>query len=381
MKKLLKTINVSNYYNIHEKMGEDVKYVEITYRGIFQKRLAKYIAEGLVYMSRSMGKSAVSFGRYGDSPERNGVPAKYYVALGSVSEEDLIGYSTRVEPEYVDVIAVLDDTLLKGVESWAWQGVQPINLKLREGGAMIVTSRKPMEEVVKLTPSKEFNWTLGKLNWDRSFSGLWAFNDDTTMERVWGAIARVRPDIVDIQHVVEYVKSHKKDKLNERLKAVEEAYEGLVTKTMNPGEGVEFKYNPPRLLTWQEMMEGTAIPAVPRGGRNEQFKRGTTKTERPTVDFDACIKCDLCWVYCPDGCFDKTPEGYYDIAYDYCVGCGICAEVCPVKNCIVMVDEKRLPDYTRPYSMWKANKAEYKKWLQNARQEVRERPIVPGLGR
>ena len=119
MKKLLKTINVSNYYNIHEKMGEDVKYVEITYRGIFQKRLAKYIAEGLVYMSRSMGKSAVSFGRYGDSPERNGVPAKYYVALGSVSEEDLIGYSTRVEPEYVDVIAVLDDTLLKGVESWA----------------------------------------------------------------------------------------------------------------------------------------------------------------------------------------------------------------------------------------------------------------------
>ena len=63
------------------------------------------------------------------------------------------------------------------------------------------------------------------------------------------------------------------------------------------------------------------------------------------------------------------------------MGCGICAEVCPVKNCIVMVDEKRLPDYTRTYSMWKANKAEYKKWLQNARQEVRERPIVPGLGR
>ena len=114
------------------EIEDQVKYVEITYRGIFQKRLAKYIAEGIVYTAREMGKPAVSFGRYGDSPERNGVPAKYYVGIGNgISEEDLIGYSTRVEPDLVDVIVVLDDTLLKGVESWAWQGVQPINLKLK----------------------------------------------------------------------------------------------------------------------------------------------------------------------------------------------------------------------------------------------------------
>jgi len=361
---------------------ENVKYVEITYRGIFQKRLAKYIAEGLVYMARGTNRSAVSFGRYGDSPERNGVPAKYYVAIGEINEEELIGYSTRVEPETVDVVVVLDDTLLKGVESWAWQGVQPINLKMKPGGAMIVTSKRSMEELVKMTPSKPFKWTLAKIDWEKSFSGLWAFKDDTTMERVWGAIARIRPDIVDLEHVTSYIREHKKDRLNERLKAVEEAYEGLVSKTMNPGEGIEFEYVPPRLLTWQEMLEGNSDPCGPQGGRNEQFKRGTTKFERPTVDFDTCIKCKLCWVYCPDECFEETQDGYYDIAYDYCVGCGICAEVCPVKNCIVMVDEKQFNNYERPYKMWRTDKAQYKEWLRTVRSNgERERVMVPGLGR
>lgn len=247
---------------------------------------------------------------------------------------------------------------------------------------MIVTSKRPMEELVKLSPSKPFTWTLAKIDWDKSFSGLWAFKDDTTMERVWGGIARVRPDIASLDQVVSYVKEHKKDRINERLKAIEETYEGLVYKTMSPGEGTEFKYEPPRLPTWQEMLEGTVIQAVPRGGRNEQFRRGTTKFERPTVDFDTCIKCKLCWVYCPDECFEETPDGYYDIAYDYCVGCGICAEVCPVKNCIVMVDEDLFNNYERPYRMWRTDKIQYKNWLQSVRTKgEKERTIVPGLVR
>jgi hypothetical protein len=134
---------------------DEVKYVEIVYRGIFQKRLAKYIAEGIVYTAREIGRPALSFGRYGDSPERNGVPAKYYVGIGNgVNEEDLIGYSTRVEPDLVDTIIVLDDTLLKGVESWAWQGVQPINLKLKSNGTMLVTSTKRINELLEMIPKR-----------------------------------------------------------------------------------------------------------------------------------------------------------------------------------------------------------------------------------
>ena len=33
----------------------------------------------------------------------------------------------RYEPKEVDVTICVDDTLCKGVESWAWYGLQPIN--------------------------------------------------------------------------------------------------------------------------------------------------------------------------------------------------------------------------------------------------------------
>ena len=94
------------------------------------------------------------------------------------------------------------------------------------------------------------------------------------------------------------------------------------------------------------------------------FKRGTTKTQRPAVRFDLCTKCTLCWVECPDECFDPTTDGYYDIEYQYCVGCGKCAEVCPVKECIVMVDELQFEDDHSPWEHWKKDSKEYITWVE-----------------
>jgi pyruvate ferredoxin oxidoreductase delta subunit len=45
----------------------------------------------------------------------------------------------------------------------------------------------------------------------------------------------------------------------------------------------------------------------------------------------------FCWVFCPEGCIDKTTE-VLKIDLDYCKGCGICAVECP-KKCIEMVKE------------------------------------------
>src|SRR6266571_9111766 len=50
--------------------------VEVVYRGIFQKRLANRISRGVVLGARKEGKVGTAFARYGDSPERNGVPCK-----------------------------------------------------------------------------------------------------------------------------------------------------------------------------------------------------------------------------------------------------------------------------------------------------------------
>ena len=61
--------------------------VEIVYRGIFQKQLAGKLSRALVFAARKAGKVGISFGRYGDSPERNGIPAKQFAYIAESPEE------------------------------------------------------------------------------------------------------------------------------------------------------------------------------------------------------------------------------------------------------------------------------------------------------
>ncbi|MFQ5539960.1 MAG: hypothetical protein ACE5FB_06120 [Candidatus Binatia bacterium] len=61
--------------------------VEVVYRGIFQKTLAKHITRGIVLAARKEGKVGIAFGRYGDSPERNGIPAKQYAIVAENDDE------------------------------------------------------------------------------------------------------------------------------------------------------------------------------------------------------------------------------------------------------------------------------------------------------
>ena len=55
------------------------------------------------------------------------------------------------------------------------------------------------------------------------------------------------------------------------------------------------------------------------------------------MDKDKCIKCGLCWIYCPDEAI-FIENGEYEINLDYCKGCGICSKECWT-GAITMVDE------------------------------------------
>ena len=72
----------------------------------------------------------------------------------------------------------------------------------------------------------------------------------------------------------------------------------------------------------------------------------------------------MCWLDCPDECFEVTPEGHYEVVYQACIGCGICAQVCPVKDCIVMVDELRFEDNEDKWQFWKKDHDGYNKWFE-----------------
>ena len=83
---------------------------------------------------------------------------------------------------------------------------------------------------------------------------------------------------------------------------------------------------------------------------------------RPVVNFDTCTKCTLCWIACPDSCFDVTPEYYYDANMESCCGCGVCEQICPVKDCIVMVNETVFTDRNSQFEKFKEGKEEYEEW-------------------
>ncbi len=369
-----------------------IKRVEINYRGIFQKSLGKRIGSDIALIASREGKIAFSNGRYSDSPERNGIPCKYFAFVSpDLSEEELEAEcGAKLDIDEADVSLVLDDTMVKGVEPWGWHGVRPINEKVREKGCLLVVSRKEPSELLKFIARKPFTYRLATLEGDASLAGLWVFKDDLTHERSLGAIAAVDPGIITIEAVESYLLE--KTEEEHRARGAREAYEATLRRIdlVRPKDGIDWPHEIPVLPKWHEFEEGgVVIPAVSRGfkmgpkgqNRNDMFKRGTTKTERPVVRFDLCIKCTLCWLDCPDACFDPTDDGLYDVNYEVCVGCHKCAAVCPVPECIVMVDELKFEDDASPWEHHKRDPEGYIQWAEEKKGRKRVYyPHVTGTG-
>ncbi len=346
--------------------------VEVVYRGIFQKHLGQRITRAIVLAAVKEGKVGISFGRYGDSPERNGIPAKSFAVVAD-NEEDLQAYLSRYEPSDNDVTVAVDDTLCKGVESWAWYGLQPINKLTRPGGTVLITSMQSPDELLRDCHQKDTDWNLAIIKGTASFSGLWVYKDDHTDVRVLGGIAKLAPHVVKLESVEAAIRDEWKDEL--RIASARKAYERVEIRPVRAGEGNKERPYEFRLPKWWEMKEGLVIPGIPvqqevegwdggyRPGRNPTFKKFSTRTMRPVVDFEICTKCTLCWLQCPDSCFDVTPTGHYDAHMEACCGCGVCEAVCPVEKCITMVNESAFEDNVSQFEMYEKDKDAYKTWL------------------
>jgi len=184
--------------------------VEVVYRGIFQKTLAQRICRSIVLAARKRGHTGTAFARYGDSPERNGVPAKQF-AVVAINDLELEASMAKYEPAVVDVSIAVDDTLVKGVESWAWYGRQPIWKPVRKDGFLLVTSTNTPDEVLAQTDTAVRPYTLVIVPGGASFAGLWVFKDDHTDYRCLGALAKVLPDWVRLEDVKALIKEQTKD--------------------------------------------------------------------------------------------------------------------------------------------------------------------------
>jgi len=89
-------------------------------------------------------------------------------------------------------------------------------------------------------------------------------------------------------------------------------------------------------LTWRDLEIG-AIVTEP--GNASQYQTGYWRSDKPIFDSAKCIKCGLCYIFCPEGCIGQNAEGYFEANLFYCKGCGICARECWPKA-ITMVPEE-----------------------------------------
>jgi len=89
-------------------------------------------------------------------------------------------------------------------------------------------------------------------------------------------------------------------------------------------------------MTWKDLEIGCIVTEP---GSAKVYQSGTWRSQRPTYNFDRCIKCGLCALFCPEGCIEQNKEGNFEANLYYCKGCGICARECWTKV-ITMVEEE-----------------------------------------
>ncbi len=91
-----------------------------------------------------------------------------------------------------------------------------------------------------------------------------------------------------------------------------------------------------RDITWKDMEIGSIVVEP---GNTREYKTGDWRSQVTTYNFNRCIKCGMCQLFCPEGCIEQNVDGYFEANLFWCKGCGICARECPTAV-ITMIEEE-----------------------------------------
>ncbi len=77
--------------------------------------------------------------------------------------------------------------------------------------------------------------------------------------------------------------------------------------------------------TWDHTKVGCVLLEE---GKAEPFEPGQKPTLVPVWDKNMCVRCGLCYLFCPDAAIKRGEDGYFEANLNYCKGCSICHKEC-----------------------------------------------------
>ncbi len=279
--------------------------------------------QGVVTCAELIAKAAIAEGKYAQSapsfgPERRGAPVAAFLRI---SNKPIYIRSQITNP---DIVVVLDPTILS---------LPDVTAGIKKNGVFIANTNKLLEDVKYLLG---VNVELGVI--DATKIALEVIRRPITNTTMIGSFIRAT-NIVKLETVKEQIRKRFPTNYEINIKAMMRGYDELEMETDANRTIIKVKKGAKKtaakLPTWRELPPGLTTKA----GSAQAYKTGSWRSLVPITDATKCIKCGICWVYCPDSARYQTEDGTYETNFDYCKGCGICARECPT-HCITMQEEK-----------------------------------------
>jgi pyruvate ferredoxin oxidoreductase gamma subunit len=272
-------------------------------------------AELLAVAAIEEGKFAQAFPSFG--PERRGAPV---LVFNRVSNANPI--RARVSVTNPDIVVILDPGLIY---------ITDVTSGLKKDGMVVINTPKTL---VDIKSELSGPWKLAVVHATsiaRETLGVPIVN--TT---VLGALVKAT-GIIELESLTEPLKERFGARAKGNIDACHRAYEEteiaeLSSVVQKPRQVFETEILP----SWRELLPGCVVTEA---GNAKQYRTGDWKSERPVLNHQKCIKCGICYLFCPEGCIGQNEEGYFEANLYYCKGCGICARECWTEA-IKMVEEE-----------------------------------------
>jgi len=271
-------------------------------------------AELVALAAISESKFAQAFPSFG--PERRGAPV---LAFTRVSTSGHI----RIRAPIVspDVVVVLDQGL---------PYVTDVTSGLKTNGVLVLNTSKGLDEVKEKLGGP---WRLALVNATaiaRQVLGAPIVN--TTM---LGALVKAT-GIVRLDSLVGPLEERFGARARSNIEACQAAYDSAqIAEAVPDSKRAPQVFAEEKLPSWRDLLPGCVVVEP---GNARSYRTGDWRSERPVWNHDRCIKCGICFIFCPEGCVKQNSEGYFEADLYYCKGCGICARECWTQA-ITMVEE------------------------------------------